>query len=555
MSKSFSILAAVACGMICQIFVLNANAEENADPFASAREEIAAKAAERDAEEAKVLASNLAGAEKGFLRKVATGKAFRFELGGGIVMDLIRVDDEDEPFFIGRYEVTQEQFLLVSGDDGFISNKGKAKKYPIRFVSWDTALNFCEFLTAALQKDYPGVSFTLPTREQWTEAAYAGTYSDYSGGDDLEEVGWFSDNSENSVHPVGLKKTNGWGIYDMSGNVWEWGLDEDGADRPILGGSWYNMDDDCAIDYQSDCAHDVRDCGVGFRLVATIPPEILSRGAKTASKVPSFKQARESYARIRETVSEQKARRKAASEAKWMKSVKSRQVAAEASFQQKLKIGEAKRFNLGKDVSLDFCKLENSGNVFFIGRFEVTQGQYQKVMGTNLSYFKGAGRAKLPVENVNWHEAMKFCQVLNTALRKVRGNWRFTLPTSAQWQTAACAGENTLYSGGDDLDDVGWYEANAEGKTHPVGQKEPNALGAYDMSGNVMEWCLDEDGKERVYRGGCWANEAGHCEVFYKDPFGCDPQASDAYMGFRVVLLHDSAGKASPDVVAEGAAD
>ena len=164
---------------------------------------------------------------------------------------------------------------------------------------------------------------------------------------------------------------------------------------------------------------------------------------------------------------------------------------------------------------------------FKMGVHEVTQAQYEQVMGVNPSRFKGADN---PVENVSWDDAVEFCRRLSELpAEKAAGNV-YRLPTEAEWEYACRAGTTTKYSFGDDeseLGDYAWYGVNSDQKTHPVGSKKPNAWGLYDMHGNVWEWCQDweEDypsgsvtdpsgatsGSFRVFRGGRWGHPAVNC--------------------------------------------
>jgi formylglycine-generating enzyme required for sulfatase activity len=140
-------------------------------------------------------------------------------------------------------------------------------------------------------------------------------------------------------------------------------------------------------------------------------------------------------------------------------------------------------FKMGSNDGEDFEKPLHTVKItkgFYMGAFEVTQGQYQQVMGTNPSYFKGAN---LPVEQVSWDDAVEFCKKLSQKEGKT-----YRLPTEAEWEYACRAGTTTKFSFGDDESQLGeyaWYGKNSGMKTHPVGKKKPNAWGLFDMHGNV----------------------------------------------------------------------
>jgi formylglycine-generating enzyme required for sulfatase activity len=181
---------------------------------------------------------------------------------------------------------------------------------------------------------------------------------------------------------------------------------------------------------------------------------------------------------------------------------------------------------------------------FFIGKVEVTQRQWQYVMGKNPSFFKGCDDC--PVEQVSWNDVQEFIRKLN---RKSGKNYR--LPTEAEWEYAAKGGNKSkgyTYSGSDSIGDVGWYTKNSDSKTHLAGQKQPNELGLYDMSGNVLEWCSDwygrylprsqvnpkgaSTGDSRVYRGGGWGYLSRSCHTTNRDRTG--PGSHSFNLGFRV---------------------
>ncbi|MBN1837268.1 MAG: formylglycine-generating enzyme family protein [Spirochaetales bacterium] len=155
---------------------------------------------------------------------------------------------------------------------------------------------------------------------------------------------------------------------------------------------------------------------------------------------------------------------------------------------------------------------------FYLGKYEVTQAQWEAVMGSNPSQFKQGGR--YPVEQVSWDDCQEFIKRLN-ARHPGRG---FRLPTEAEWEYACRAGTAGARYGA--LNGVAWYDGNSGSATHPVGEKSANAWGLHDMLGNVWEWCGDwyadtlpggsvtdpvgpGSGSFRVLRGGSWINVAG----------------------------------------------
>lgn len=184
---------------------------------------------------------------------------------------------------------------------------------------------------------------------------------------------------------------------------------------------------------------------------------------------------------------------------------------------------------------------------FWIGKTEVTQAQWEAVMGDNPSASEGKD---LPVENVSHEWAMGFVGRVNSSGRLPIG-WKFTLPTEAQWEYACRSGTPGPYAGS--MDEMGWYtgEGNSDRGTHPVGQKQPNSAGLYDMHGNVSEWCLDRwdgdsklpggvdpfgtSGSHRIYRGGSWKFGAERCRSARREKG--NPVSGLPYLGFRVVLI------------------
>jgi eukaryotic-like serine/threonine-protein kinase len=205
------------------------------------------------------------------------------------------------------------------------------------------------------------------------------------------------------------------------------------------------------------------------------------------------------------------------------------------------------KFKMGSPAGEEYDNTKPQHDVivpaFYVGKFPVTQAQWQAVMGSNPSYFKGNDR---PVEGVSWYDVKEFCQKLSQLSDKP-----YRLPSEAEWEYA-CRGGTT----GDDAGDIyemAWYGENSSFKTHPVGQKKPNSFGLYDMHGNVWEWCEDVwhknylgaptdgsawlsggDFRVRVIRGGSWGSSEEYCRAaprHYLHRGNCDQ-----YRGLRVVM-------------------
>jgi formylglycine-generating enzyme required for sulfatase activity len=192
---------------------------------------------------------------------------------------------------------------------------------------------------------------------------------------------------------------------------------------------------------------------------------------------------------------------------------------------------------------------------FQIGKYPVTQAQYQAVMGNNPSRF--SGNPQNPVESVTWFNAQAFCEKLSQLTGK---NYR--LPTETEWEYACRAGTETLFSFGDDRDKLGdyaWFDGNSNNTTHPVGEKRPNPWKIYDMHGNVWEWCADQHHENYVNkpdnirengslawrdnnitnkssiirRGGSWCRDPLVCSSAYRGRSVAEICNHD--IGFRVV--------------------
>jgi len=195
-------------------------------------------------------------------------------------------------------------------------------------------------------------------------------------------------------------------------------------------------------------------------------------------------------------------------------------------------------------------------HTFWMGKYPVTQGEYETVMGNNPSHFKGERR---PVEQVSWDDSVEFCRRLTEQARskgRLPAGYKFRLPTEAEWEYCCRADSSSAYCFGDDeerLADYACYDKNSNGETHDVGIKKANKWDLHDMHGNVREWCLDKveeltsydkkdgvidplsvSGQERVLRGGGWRRPAINCRSAFRHTY--IPADSYDSLGFRVCM-------------------
>ena len=207
---------------------------------------------------------------------------------------------------------------------------------------------------------------------------------------------------------------------------------------------------------------------------------------------------------------------------------------------------------------------EVSVSSFYIGKYQVTQEEWQDVMRNDPSDFEGD---MLPVDTIDWYDAIEYCnkRSIKEGLKpcysgfgdNITCDWTangYRLPTEAEWEYAARGGKKSkgyIYSGSNDLDEVAWYYDNSGDETHPVGEKKANELGIYGMSGNVWEWCWDwydenyyqqspkqdprgpSSGDYRVLRGGSWDYYDDYCRVAYRTYDNPDRRFSD--YGLRIL--------------------
>ena len=188
---------------------------------------------------------------------------------------------------------------------------------------------------------------------------------------------------------------------------------------------------------------------------------------------------------------------------------------------------------------------------FWLGKYEVTQSQWESVMRSNHSRFKNGDS---PVENVSWYDCQAFVKRVNPAFGGMA-----RLPTEAEWEYACRAGSDAPFSGSGVVSEMAWYDENSEHHTHEVGGNKPNAWGFYDMHGNVLEWCSDwfsdpksdavnpkgpPSGSFKMLRGGCWFFLDSDCRSAYR--LRREPTLRNCIFGFRLACSDSDAMSSKP---------
>jgi formylglycine-generating enzyme required for sulfatase activity len=399
-------------------------------------------------------------------------------------------------FYLGKYEVTQSQWKAAM-DSNPSSHQGE--DLPVENVSWDDVQEFIR----RLNTQSGGAVYRLPTEAEWEYAARAGTTGPYPG--NLDATAWHVANSANQTHPVGQKQPNAWGLYDMLGNVWEWCQDRyeafgDGAQvdpvgpssgsyRVIRGGSvTFPIEQLRLADRGNNVAPGYRDRYLGLRLVRIANTNNSGAIPNSSFNVPKI------------------------------------QPRAGTTWRSPQGIDfvyiPAGSFEMGSSDGPANERPKHHVTIskgFYLGKFEITQAQWRAIMGTDPSTVRNDD---LPVGKVSWEDVQEFIRQLNA-----KGEASYRLPTEAEWEYACRAGTEGPFAG--DVDALGWYAVNSgRDAMLPVGKKQPNAWGLYDMHGNVWEWVEDwfgEDyyatspsidptgptsGRSRLFRGGSTIDQA-----------------------------------------------
>ena len=379
-------------------------------------------------------------------------------------------------FMIGQTEVTQELWTAVMGTTleeerkkgGGEIGVGEGDQLPMYCVSWYDCQAFITRLN-----EITGKNFRLPTEAEWEFAARGGKHSSgykYAGSDDPDKVAWYNNENNGQVHKVGTLQPNELGIYDMSGNVWEWCLDG----------------------YQSYLAYE------NFNPIIPLKDQAILRGGSPASQwgVNSLRVSK------RLAMNPTNKRTRCGFRLVLSDEVIVKTITLDNKLAYNMISTHGGTFMMGatdndpqaqaNEYPVHQVTLSN----YYIGQTSVSQALWTTVMGTTIddelarnNGETGLGKGDdLPMYGITWFQAQEFATRFSE-----RTGIHFRLPTEAEWEFAARGGNLShgyKYAGSNDIDSVAWYHVT-DGKVKPNALLKPNELGLYDMSGNIWDWVLD----------------------------------------------------------------
>jgi formylglycine-generating enzyme required for sulfatase activity len=542
-------------------------------------------------------------------------------------------------FYLGKYEVTQSQYeaVMTGNSDNLSATPSQYSGNPdgpVEQVSWDDIQKFLILLNAQEAGNIrEGWAYVLPTEAQWEYACRAGTTTAYSWGDSIttSDANYY-ESGYSQTRDVSLYNANPWGFFDMHGNVREWTADwyavygsgvktdpegpATGSGRVNRGGSWKNDLSLLRSAHRSSFSPSHRDYRIGFRVgfqqipADVVNPEMQIFGDANVTHLqdnawvdPGVEAHDIRDGNLTSSVNVSGTVDVNTTGTYTLTYTVSDAAGNEASITRTVNVGIPANYatDLNSTVSLEMIWVEpgtftmgspetETGRQesetqhevtlttgFYLGKYEVTQAQYEAVMTGNTetdnngnvisatpSYF--GGNPNRPVEQVSWEDIQVFLTRLNDQeAGNIPAGWAYVLPTEAQWEYACRAGTTTAYSWGDSITtDNASYSSSGYLQTRDVGIYDANPWGFFDMHGNVWEWTSDwyaayssssvtdpegpATGSGRIVRGGSYNSGGRLLRSANREEPGSSPSRRGKIIGFRVGFQQIPADVASPEM-------
>jgi len=435
------------------------------------------------------------------------------------------------PFWLGKYEVTQSEYVAVMGNNPSGNQNSTSGQRPVENISWDQAMAYCAKLTEAERsagRVPPGYAYRLPTEAEWEYCARAGSATDWHRGSaptcaqaNLAQAGGVP--CVNTTSAVGVYPPNSWGAHDMLGNVWEWCLEpmtaysSSAATNPVSTRTFLDSRDTRFV-YRGGAYNstpDIANSAFRGQQNPTLPFDSIGFRVVLAPF---------SHANVNPSLN---------------------MIAIQPG-----------TFTMGSaaaGIDSTPTRVVQITRPYWMGKYEVTQAEWSNLMAVNPSPLQNPTH---PVAMVSWLDAMEYCRKLTQreyASGGIPAGYQYRLPTEAEWEYACRAGSTTEYSTGNAAPSCA--QANSGGcimSTTPIGSYPANAWGIHDMMGNVFEMCIDSydpsgyaasstvdprpnvPHQQRSWRGGAWDAPAAFCASAKRSK--ADADFALGVSGFRIVL-------------------
>lgn len=498
-----------------------------------------------------------------------------------------------QSFYLQTTEVTQKQYTSLIGAMPWKGKRGTSddELAPAAYIDWHDATAFA----TKLSEKESTTRYYLPSEAEWEFAARAGGEGRYGAGNDLSDVmpfAWTRHETRRSPRPVGMKRPDSFGLFDMIGNTWEWcsdGYDAGFYERSPLenpqatgsvyrvfrGGGFESRDESYRVSRREPTTADERADAGGFRLALTVDSVKAALSGSPVSLVAPFsaeqaRQSQEAWARHLgvpvEYTNNLGMTFRLIPPGEFMMGSSPEEIDKFVLLARESLTGRWKDFEWRSFIQSEGPQHRvRITKPFYLGLHEVTESQYQQIMGiipSTAPHLKDVDtQAAFPVDSVSWNDCAEFCVRLN--LKETPNDTAYRLPTEAEWEYACRAGTATSWLNGEDdlaLRDYEVVRANNNGGAHPVGGKKPNQFGLFDMGGNMMEWCADwytesdypvsdpmqpehdptgpESGQRKIYRGGSFQGLSPRARSASRNAWL--PTERNDGIGFRVALTVES---------------